>query len=307
MGCAGDWHPAARPRSSRSAPTASTPARSTSPAGSYEYKVATQRQLGRELRRERRAERRQHRATRTDGRSRSRSTATRDTKVSRRRRGPRRHAARQLPVASSAAPATGSPTASRRSCRTATSDGVLQFTTDDLPDGLVRGEGRPRPQLGRELRRRRRARRREHHVHARPTGKLVDVPLHARDARARDRWRPTRRSRAPASRARTGSSEDTLAWPADLGAASAADATWHARTHSADAALAVADGDVTGGDEPIDARPRSPAGLTDAQIAKFPALEGYLALHPVGLDRGDGAAARCTEQLAVAAARRTAR
>ena len=93
-------------------------------------------------------------------------------------------------------------------------------------------------------------------------------------------------------------SEDTLAWPAELlGGASADDATWTLE-HSADAGLAVAEGAVTGGDEPV-ALELDAAGLSDAQLAKFPALEGYLALHPVGLDRGE-AQQLLTEQLAVA-------
>ena len=93
-------------------------------------------------------------------------------------------------------------------------------------------------------------------------------------------------------------SEDTLAWPAELlGGASADDATWTLE-HSADAGLAVAEGAVTGGDEPV-ALELDAAGLSDAQLAKFPALEGYLALHPVGLDRGE-VQQLLTEQLAVA-------
>lgn len=92
-------------------------------------------------------------------------------------------------------------------------------------------------------------------------------------------------------------SEDTLAWPADLlGGASAASATW-ALEHSADAALEVADGAVTGGDEPIELQ-LDPAGLSAEQLATFPQLEGFLALHPVGLDRA-GAQQLLTEQLAV--------
>ncbi len=93
-------------------------------------------------------------------------------------------------------------------------------------------------------------------------------------------------------------SEDTLAWPVEfLGGASADSATWTLE-HSADASLAVAEGEITGGDEPV-ALELDPAGLSDAQLAKFPALEGYLALHPVGLDRA-GAQQLLTEQLAVA-------
>lgn len=92
-------------------------------------------------------------------------------------------------------------------------------------------------------------------------------------------------------------SEDTLAWPADLlGGASAASATW-ALEHAADAGLGVADGAVTGGGEPIELQ-RDPDGLTEAQLAKFPALEGFIALHPVGLDRAD-VQGLLTQQLAV--------
>ncbi|MET4156623.1 pullulanase-type alpha-1,6-glucosidase [Agromyces sp. PvR057] len=93
-------------------------------------------------------------------------------------------------------------------------------------------------------------------------------------------------------------SEDTLAWPAELlGAASADDTVWTLQ-HSDEATLAVVDGEVTGGGEPIELE-RDPAGLTDTQLAKFPALEGFVALHPVGLDRGD-VQQLLTRQLAVA-------
>ncbi len=93
-------------------------------------------------------------------------------------------------------------------------------------------------------------------------------------------------------------SEDTLAWPAELlGGASAADATWTLE-HSPDASVEVTDGAVTGGDEPV-VLEYDAAGLSEAQLAKFPALEGYLALHPVGLDRG-AVQQLLTEQLAVA-------
>ncbi|GAA4375833.1 hypothetical protein GCM10023152_20200 [Agromyces bauzanensis] len=91
--------------------------------------------------------------------------------------------------------------------------------------------------------------------------------------------------------------EQTLAWPVELlGGASAAEATW-AIEHSASAALAVADRVVTGSDGSIELA-LDPAGLTDAQLAKFPHLEGFLALHPVGLDRAT-VQELLTEQLAV--------
>lgn len=92
--------------------------------------------------------------------------------------------------------------------------------------------------------------------------------------------------------------QQTLAWPADLlGAASADAATWTLE-HSADAALAVAEGAVSGGGEPV-ALELDPAGLSDEQLAKFPQLEGFIALHPVGLDRAD-VQELLTEQIAVA-------
>lgn len=93
-------------------------------------------------------------------------------------------------------------------------------------------------------------------------------------------------------------SEDTLAWPAELlGGPAATDATWTLE-HSPDATLAVAEGAVAGGGEPVELA-LDPAGLSDEQLAKFPALEGYLALHPVGVDRA-AVQQLLTEQLAVA-------
>ncbi|WP_157002803.1 pullulanase-type alpha-1,6-glucosidase [Agromyces laixinhei] len=92
--------------------------------------------------------------------------------------------------------------------------------------------------------------------------------------------------------------EHTLAWPAELlGGAAATDASWSLE-HSADAALVVDGGSVTGGGEPV-VLELDPAGLSEAQLAEFPALEGYLALRTVGLDRA-AVQGLLTEQLAVA-------
>ena len=92
-------------------------------------------------------------------------------------------------------------------------------------------------------------------------------------------------------------SEDTLAWPQSLlGEADAADATF-ALHHSAEAALAVTDGAVTGDDGAVELEYDS-AGLSDAEKAAFPALASYVALHPVGLSRSD-VAGLVTEQLLV--------
>jgi len=79
-------------------------------------------------------------------------------------------------------------------------------------------------------------------------------------------------------------SENTLAWPTDLLPAGQAvtDASWALYT-APTGGLAVSDGAVTGGDH-VDLA-LDPAGLTAGQRATFPALSGYLALHPVGQDR----------------------
>ncbi|WP_127792172.1 pullulanase-type alpha-1,6-glucosidase [Agromyces sp. LHK192] len=96
---------------------------------------------------------------------------------------------------------------------------------------------------------------------------------------------------------------ETLAWPPSLlGDLDAADASWTIE-HAADAGLGVADGDggateVVGGGEPIELE-LDPAGLSDEQAARFPALAGFLALKPVDLDR-EAAQALLTEELGVA-------
>ncbi|GAT74121.1 alpha-1,6-glucosidase [Microbacterium sp. HM58-2] len=83
----------------------------------------------------------------------------------------------------------------------------------------------------------------------------------------------------------------TIAWPANLGDT---DRAAYQLYSASDAGLAVADGEVTGGDpialEVID------GGLTEEQLARFPALEGYLALSAADAD----AAALVRTQLAVA-------
>jgi pullulanase-type alpha-1,6-glucosidase len=88
---------------------------------------------------------------------------------------------------------------------------------------------------------------------------------------------------------------DTIAWPSTLGAP-ATDATWQLYS-SADASLALADGEVTGGD-PVDLTLVA-GGLTAEQKARFPALAGYTALHVEGQDR-DAVAALVKGQLMVA-------
>ncbi|MBM7503255.1 pullulanase-type alpha-1,6-glucosidase [Agromyces aurantiacus] len=91
---------------------------------------------------------------------------------------------------------------------------------------------------------------------------------------------------------------DTLAWPQSLlGGAQAGDLTFTLE-HSADAGLAVADGAVTGGGDPI-ALEFDPAGIGDALAATYPHLAGYVALRPVGLDRA-AIASLVTEELQVA-------
>ena len=74
---------------------------------------------------------------------------------------------------------------------------------------------------------------------------------------------------------------DTIAWPSDLGS-TAAGATWQLYS-SADATLAVTDGEVTGGD-PIDLTVIE-TGLTDAQKQ---ALPGPVVVHRASRRRGHG-------------------
>jgi pullulanase-type alpha-1,6-glucosidase len=75
----------------------------------------------------------------------------------------------------------------------------------------------------------------------------------------------------------------TIAWPASL-VAGADPATLTFALHaSPDGAVAVVDGAVTGGTTV--ALTYDAAGLTAAQRGRFPALTGYLALHPAGIDR----------------------
>ncbi|GAA1808969.1 pullulanase-type alpha-1,6-glucosidase [Agromyces neolithicus] len=93
-------------------------------------------------------------------------------------------------------------------------------------------------------------------------------------------------------------SEDTLAWPAELlGGAEATDVSWSLE-HSPDGSLAVSEGAVIGGGDAVELA-YDPAGLSDAQLAKFPQLDGVIALHPVGVDRA-AVAQLLTEQVAVA-------
>ncbi|WP_349425371.1 pullulanase-type alpha-1,6-glucosidase [Microbacterium sp. LWS13-1.2] len=68
--------------------------------------------------------------------------------------------------------------------------------------------------------------------------------------------------------------EETLAWPADLGA-DPAEASWQLHA-SAAASLALEDGEVVGG-ETVELT-RVEGDLTDAQKERFPALAGYVAL-----------------------------
>ncbi|GAA2036965.1 hypothetical protein GCM10009819_21960 [Agromyces tropicus] len=91
---------------------------------------------------------------------------------------------------------------------------------------------------------------------------------------------------------------DTLAWPVSLlGGADPAGLDWTLE-HAADAGLAIADGAVSGGGDPI-ALEYDPAGIGDELAAAYPHLAGYAALRPVGLDRAD-VAGLVTEQLEVA-------
>ncbi|MCY7286983.1 MAG: pullulanase-type alpha-1,6-glucosidase, partial [Cryobacterium sp.] len=81
-------------------------------------------------------------------------------------------------------------------------------------------------------------------------------------------------------------SEKTIAWPRDLLPVNADPAALRYTLHSSPTAgLAVADGAVTGGDT-VDLT-YAPAGLSNEEKARFPALAEFVALRPVGADRSE--------------------
>ena len=80
--------------------------------------------------------------------------------------------------------------------------------------------------------------------------------------------------------------EGTLVVPKTFGGAGDPTGLTYTLEHSPEATLAVADGEVVGGDEPIELE-SDPAGLTDEQEAKFPHLADYAVLRPVGLERDE--------------------
>lgn len=92
--------------------------------------------------------------------------------------------------------------------------------------------------------------------------------------------------------------EDTLVVPKTFAGAGDPRGLTYTLEHSPEATLAVADGEVVGGGESIELE-YDPAGLTDAQEAKFPHLADYAVLRPVGLERAE-VASLLTEQLRVA-------
>ena len=77
--------------------------------------------------------------------------------------------------------------------------------------------------------------------------------------------------------------QGTLAWPASLLGDSTADQLSWQLYHSPTAGIFTSDGAVAGGTA-VELT-YDPAGLTPSQTALHPELAGYLALHPVGLDR----------------------
>ncbi|MBW9122301.1 pullulanase-type alpha-1,6-glucosidase [Microbacterium trichothecenolyticum] len=85
---------------------------------------------------------------------------------------------------------------------------------------------------------------------------------------------------------------DTIAWPADLGAVPA-DGSWQLHA-SADASIALSDGEITGGD--VAELTVVESGLTAEQKADFPALANFVAL---SVPSGTDAAALVRGQLAV--------
>ena len=77
----------------------------------------------------------------------------------------------------------------------------------------------------------------------------------------------------------------TIAWPTSLLPAGAdpASLTWRLH-HAPDGSLEIEDGAVVGGE--VADLALDPAGLSAAQLLRFPALDGYLDLRAGALDRG---------------------
>ena len=185
-------------------------------------------------------------------------------------------------------------------------DGVYTCSTDVDPRRRLRGKVAHGLQLGRELRRRRRARRRATTPSPRPTGKLVEfrytLATHVLEIVVTDPpLAGIGESRAPLG-------ERGHARLAGRAArrGTAADADVDAASTRPTATLAVADGAVTGGGEAVELA-LDPAGLTDAQLAKFPALAGYRRAATRSGSTARRSQQLLTEQLAVAQRDATAR
>jgi pullulanase-type alpha-1,6-glucosidase len=78
--------------------------------------------------------------------------------------------------------------------------------------------------------------------------------------------------------------QDTIAWPASFLAGADASSLTFALHTSPDGSVEVVDGALTGGE--THALSVVEGGLTQAQLARFPALGGYVALHLDDVDRG---------------------
>jgi len=79
-------------------------------------------------------------------------------------------------------------------------------------------------------------------------------------------------------------SESTLAWPRDLLPVNADPADLGYALHASTTAELVVDGDGVTGGETLRLE-YDPAGLSDAEAERFPALASFVALRPVGVDR----------------------
>ena len=155
LGCPGDWDPGcAATHLAYDAADEVWQRSFTVPAGSWEYKAAAQRRLGRELRRQRDPRRREHRAhaRRRSGPS-SSTTTTRPT-------GSRTASRSTIAVAPGSfqselgCPGDWDPSCLRSWLQDPDGDGTYTFATTVSPGRQLRGQGRDQRRLGRELRRR---------------------------------------------------------------------------------------------------------------------------------------------------------
>ena len=158
LGCPGDWQPeCAATHLTLDADDGVWQAQLRAPGRDLGVQGGARRHVGRELRRRRRARRAEHRPRRSAGPSHGQVLLRRRDPLGHRQPDVGdRHRAGQLPERARLRQPTGTRAACGRGCRTPTATASAGSRRRSLPPGDLRGQGRDRRGVGRELRRRRR-------------------------------------------------------------------------------------------------------------------------------------------------------